>query len=346
MDLCSVLEEYRGALGLRAGLCEVAEGYGQRMSTSRAILQLMLTPGVGDKTLWAILRRLSNEQQAVDAYVALPPADIASIFKLKLEVAAGVAGNREQAAALADELDAHEIQLLYLGGPGFPEHLSKALGRDAPPVLFAHGNLAILTQPAIGIAGSRKASKASLQAVVTAASTLAAAGLNIVSGYANGVDLAAHGSALAAGGATTLVLAEGIMHYRVKAEIAEHLSDTNHLVLSEFPPTLRWIARNAMQRNRTIVGLSAGLVIVESGEDGGTFAAGEEALKRRAPLFVLRYPVPPPPPSGNETLIRRGGYPIIVDEAGHIDLSPVLESALSTPNSPSDGVLWRDDTPR
>lgn len=310
------------------------------MSTTGAILQLMLTPGLGNKTLAELLLRLADEQREPEDFIASPLADLVHAYKLRLGVASAVANSRDQATALAEELDEHDIQLVPIGSRDYPHRLIEVLGRDAPPALFARGDLAILGKSAVAIAGSRHASEASLRAATMAASTLAAADLNVVSGYANGIDVTAHTAALSAGGATTLVLAEGILHYRVKREIADQLTAANHLILSEFPPTLRWIARNAMQRNRTIIGLSAGLLIVESGEDGGTFAAGEEALRRHVPLFVLQYPDSHRTPTGNETLIRRGGYPVQVDDAGHMDFRTVLECALSASNQPNPTGLW------
>lgn len=316
------------------------------MSRMRAVLQLMLTPGLGSKTLASLLLRASAQRLDMDDLAGAPVGDLVHLYKLRPDVASEVAQQRERAAALADELDHQDIQILAIGADEYPQRLYTALRHDAPPLLFARGNCAILTQPSIAIAGSRQASSAGIAATRVAASTLAVAGINLVSGYANGVDLAAHTAALMAeGGVTTLVLAQGILHFRAKGEIADQLSSINHLILSEFPPTLRWIARNAMQRNKTIIGLSSALLIVESGEDGGTFAAGEESLRRRTPVFVLRYAQPAPTATGNETLIHRGAHPVNVDADGDVGVSEVLSCALSnsdytSSSGPQQGSLF------
>src|SRR5207244_3022158 len=141
-----------------------------------------------------------------------------------------------QAARLAEQLAAHGIRVLVKGLEPYPSSLTSVLGEAAPPVLFARGDLDILSRPGVGFAGSRKSSPRGLAIAGAAARELAQRGANIVSGYANGVDLAAHRAALEAGGATTLVLAEGILHFRVKSDLADVLEHGRYLVLSEFPP--------------------------------------------------------------------------------------------------------------
>jgi predicted Rossmann fold nucleotide-binding protein DprA/Smf involved in DNA uptake len=68
-----------------------------------------------------------------------------------------------------------------------------------------------------------------------------------------------------------------------------------------------------MQRNAVILGLADVVIVVESGPDGGTFAAGKAALADRRPLFVVRYQNPPPSASGNELLLAQGAVPLQKD---------------------------------
>ena len=68
-----------------------------------------------------------------------------------------------------------------------------------PPVLYIQGN--IPNSPAIAIVGSRMATRAAIQTARLFGRKLAAAGLTVVSGFARGVDAAAHRGALEADGA-------------------------------------------------------------------------------------------------------------------------------------------------
>lgn len=68
------------------------------------------------------------------------------------------------------------------------------------------------------------------------------------------------------------------------------ITNDNHVVVSEYTPRLPWLARNAMQRNKTICGLSNAVVVIESGLKGGTFEAGKAALLLRRPLLLRSMP--------------------------------------------------------
>jgi DNA protecting protein DprA len=173
-------------------------------------------------------------------------------------------------------------------------------------LLFARGNIKLLAEKAVGFCGSRKASQKGLAVAGECAAELAKRRINVISGYAHGVDLAAHRSALEAGGVTTFVLAEGILHFRIKSDVKDLITEDNHVVVSEYMPRLPWLARNAMQRNKTICGLSNAVVVIESGLKGGTFEAGKTALLLRRPLFVAEYAQPAESAEGNAYFLRQG----------------------------------------
>jgi predicted Rossmann fold nucleotide-binding protein DprA/Smf involved in DNA uptake len=104
------------------------------------------------------------------------------------------------------------------------------------------------------------------------------------------------------------------------------LDADNYLVVSQFPPWLPWIGRNAMRRNGTIIGLSDAMILVESGRDGGTFAAGIESLNRHQPLFVVDFEHPGPSAEANPFFIERGGIPIRANRNSRLpNLDRVLE---------------------
>lgn len=315
-------------------------------SMTQAILQLLLTRGLGSKTLGRLLDIQAEEQEAVEKLVQFSAAELTSRFDLREDVAHGIAAKKEEAAALARELEDGGIRLLIKHQEGYPLRLTEVLGESAPPVLFAIGNPSTLARDAVSFCGSRMSSELGLHVTRNIAGGLAQEKVNVVSGYAAGVDFTAHASALEAGGVTTIVLAEGIRHFRPKRDIADLIREENTLVLSEFLPTSKWAAHYAMQRNRTICGLSKAVVLIESGLDGGTFNAGETAQSLGLPLFVIDFEVPPLSAAGNGHFLAHGATGLRPDACGNLDVSPIIECMKglreAVPSDKGNGSLFPD----
>jgi DNA processing protein len=202
----------------------------------------------------------------------------------------------------AQELLERDVDALLLGQPGYPDLLASS--REAPAALFTKGPRELLAQRAIGMCGSRQASSEGLRAAHACADVVARRGYTVISGYAKGVDLVAHTAALASGGATVIVLPEGINRFRVRrGEFAQLWDPERALVVSQFAPDQKWFASGAMTRNTVISGLSRALVVVEAGETGGTLAAGEYALQRGQTVLTLQLFDAPP---GNRLLMANG----------------------------------------
>lgn len=217
----------------------------------------------------------------------------------------------QEAADLAETFDHKEIQVLLASSEDYPSSLRSI--KKPPPVLYVKGSSAIVNEAGFGICGSRKASNRGIQIAGWFGAEVAKLGAPEVSGYAKGVDTAAHLGALQAGGTTVVVLAEGILRFRMKKDFA-HLTEaaSRMLVVSEFHPARPWSAHGAMQRNATICGLSDAMVVVEAQATGGTVNAGFECLRQGKPLFVAQFGEDSgtPTPEGNLELIKRGGIPV------------------------------------
>ncbi len=275
------------------------------MIKERDILALLLTKGLGPKGIGRIMSRalFKNSQGNLSL---MSTAEMIQLMDVKPEIAEQIPGSIIKADELLKEFEIEAVKILVKGSNGYPERLLKTLKEEAPLLLFARGNIKLLKEKAVGFCGSRKASEKGLAVAGECAAELARRQINVISGYAHGVDLAAHRAALEAGGVTTFVLAEGILHFRVKSDVKHLLTDYNHVVVSEYMPRLPWLARNAMQRNKTICGLSNAVVVIESGLKGGTFEAGKAALSLRRPLFVAEYAHPAESAEGNAYFLKQG----------------------------------------
>ncbi len=295
------------------------------MKTLLHAVALMTTPGLGRRRLADFILAIASAGELLtDAIDAGEPV-LVDRFGLPQNLAEEFFRTLGNAGELASELERDGISATALSEPDYPRRLVDVLGRDAPPVLFVQGNRDLLTASSVGFCGSRNASEKGLRVAGDSARIFASHKMAVVSGYAAGVDLAAHRSAMEANGTTVFVLAEGIKHFRAKREIKSLLTPENHVVVSEFPPDLPWLARNAMQRNRTIIGSSSAMIVIESGTTGGTFACAEATLALHRPLFVADYATPASSAEGNASFIRRGALPLRGSRAGVPNVARILD---------------------
>jgi DNA processing protein len=213
---------------------------------------------------------------------------------------------RESLRRQAEELQTRNIGALIPGLDPYPQSLMRAT--ETPPVLFYSGPLGLLQSPAVGVCGSRNASPDGLRAAAACGELAAQHGVVSVSGYARGVDRAAHIASIEHGGSTIVVLPEGIDHFKVRrGDVAAAWDPNRALVVSQFAPRQTWSAGAAMARNSVIIGLSRALVVVEAGETGGTLAAGTRALKLGHRVLALEFASTP---AGNKVLMNEGAVSV------------------------------------
>ena len=214
--------------------------------------------------------------------------------------------------------------------PLYPSRLRVVLGKNAPENLTLRGNLGLLDEHAISFCGARNASDKGIEAAALCARTASKHHFVITSGNARGVDRATHREALVEGGCTILVLPEGIDQFRVAPELRDVWDWSRVLVISQFDRKAVWRSYYAMDRNKTIMGLSCAMIVVEAGDKGGTRAAGEDALKLRVPLFAVDYGFDETVAPGNKELIKKGAKPLKKSRGtGEPNLAILLQEAES-----------------
>jgi DNA processing protein len=107
-----------------------------------------------------------------------------------------------------------------------------------PKQLFVLGNLESLQNTkAISIVGSRAVTPYGRQVTTMLAGDIASRGLAVISGLALGVDTLAHQAALAAGGYTIAVLANGLdtIQPATNRELAKQILASGGAIISEYP---------------------------------------------------------------------------------------------------------------
>src|SRR5437660_5996611 len=126
------------------------------------------------------------------------------------------------------------IRPLSCDDPRYPARLAELT--PAPP-LWIRGALDDNDALAIAIVGARRATPYGLEVAAQLARDLAARGVTIVSGFARGIDSAAHRAALDAGGRTIAVLGSGIdvVYPPENRRLADAVAARGALV-TQFPP--------------------------------------------------------------------------------------------------------------
>jgi DNA processing protein len=147
-----------------------------------------------------------------------------------------------------------------------------------PPVLYLRGE--VPAGPAVAIVGSRRADAYGREAAELFARALAAAGVLVVSGFARGIDAAAHRSALGTpGGQTVAVLGcgLGVDYPRGHNGLGQEIAARGALV-TEFPCSLVPRAWHFPLRNRSIAALTAGTLVVQAAQRSGSLITARHAL--------------------------------------------------------------------
>jgi len=220
----------------------------------------------------------------------------------------------------------------------FPEGLED--GADAPKILIGRGGGLRLGGIGLGnsvtVVGARKATGYGIEMAASIGRDIAAAGLNVISGMALGIDGAVHRGALERG-ATVAVLGCGpdraypATHGRLYRQIVER-----GLVISELPPgtgARRW---NFPARNRIMAALSGMTVVVEAAWRSGSLITAEMAYDAGRDVGAIPGPVTSGAAAGTNELIASGAALIrggqdVLDRmlgagAGRVLFGPELET--------------------
>lgn len=223
-----------------------------------------------NKPLESLERLLSNSALQTNVYVR----SLRSVSNAQLD-------------GIAETCERNGIEIVTPQDGDYPEKLRGL--PDPPSVLFVLGDISVINDmPSAAIVGARDCCEYSKAAAAHFSEELSRRGVSVISGFARGIDQAAHTAALSAGGVTAAVLGSGILYdyprgsMRLKREIARCGA-----VISEYLPTARPAAENFKVRNRLITGLADCVLVVEAGERSGALNSAYHAAEQGREVFVL-----------------------------------------------------------
>jgi DNA processing protein len=283
-------------MGCRARFAAIAgagtrKGFGGMKAQDRtfdreqlAWLRLKMIPDLGNRSILKLVRHLGSPSAVLEA-------DEEALKKVPglRNRAMDALRAQSKASPPIDEMkslvDAGG-RLLSILDVDYPANLKEI--DDPPAVLFCLGALEPRDLVAIAVVGSRAASPLGIHFTERLCNDLAMSGVTVVSGFALGIDGAAHRGALNGGGRTVAVLGCGLdvqyprQHVGMRSRIVEQGA-----LVSEFPLGTPPAPAHFPQRNRIISGLSLGVVVVEAAQRSGSLITARFALEQGREVFAV-----------------------------------------------------------
>jgi len=209
---------------------------------------------------------------------------------------------------------------------------------DAPAVLYCTGDVSALSSTSmVGMVGSRRPSAYGRQAAQKIAGELAAAGVTIVSGMADGLDSEAHKAALEQGALTIAVMGTAPeVCYPASHAGLRHQIEAQGAVITEIPPDMQGSRNFFVLRNRLIAALSDVLCVVEARKGSGTMITASYAGQYGRPVFSVPGSIFSPLSEGTNQLLAKGAKPCTGANCilRALGIDPVLPAASASASQP------------
>jgi len=304
-------------------------------------LALVRAPGVGPVKFAALLKHFEKPRELFEATSSEWDA-----LKIKDRLRNYLQNPDWQAVETDIKwLEQPNHHLLTLHHPDYPPLLREI--HNAPPVLFIHGDSALLSSKQLAIVGTRNPSEYGEKTAREFAEYLSHQGFTITSGMALGIDGASHWGALTGTGKTIAVAGTGLdrIYPPQHRELAYKIAETGALV-SEFLPGTPVRRDNFPLRNRIISALSLATLVIEAPERSGALYTAKNATKQGRELFVIPGSIYNPLMKGSHQLIKDGAT--LVETAA--DILEKLQISISptpslTPNPTPKPSLFSPPTP-
>ncbi len=200
--------------------------------------------------------------------------------------------NREIAERLKNPdflkaLKMNGIRVVKKGEANYPQKLMPYANK--PEFLFYKGSLPDNGKASVAMIGARACSDYGRTMAKTIAGDLSAAGVQIISGMARGIDTYSQLGALEGNAPTFAVMGCGvdICYPAENMELYHNIIAHGGGIISEYPPGVEPKPWHFPMRNRIISGLSDKIVVIEAKEKSGSLITVEWALEQGKDVMAL-----------------------------------------------------------
>ena len=178
------------------------------------------------------------------------------------------------------------IKIFYYSYENYPKNLIDI--KESPYVIFVKGNLPSNEEleKSFAIVGTRKPSKEGIAFARDVGQYLSRNNIYNISGLALGIDTEGHNMSLQKTGA---ILGQGLdleIYPRENVKLAEMILENNGFLLSELIPQTEISLFSLIKRDRLQSALTSGIVIAETGIEGGTVNTFKYAREQKKKIFI------------------------------------------------------------
>lgn len=249
-----------------------------------AVLRLQATPNIGD----IIAKKLINTVGTAEAIFKEKPLLLQKINGVGKHVISHLF-NQKHLQLAENELNyiiKNNIKFSYFLNDDYPFNLKQCI--DSPILIFKDGNINLNNQRIISVVGTRNITSYGRNFCNKLIDNLAEYNPIIVSGFAIGIDITAHNSAIENNLQTIAVLAHGLNDIYPKSHKKYiHKVNENGGFLTEFWHNKKPLRENFLKRNRIVAGISKATIVIESAEKGGSLVTADIANSYNRDVFAL-----------------------------------------------------------
>lgn len=263
-----------------------------------------MTPGVGPRSATKLLEKFGSAENVFHA----TRGELESL-RLRAETIESILKREFHAQAVEELQKVRESggDVLILDDGSYPYLLREI--SDPPITLYVKGDWqACFDAPCVGVIGSRKCSTYGENASEMLSRDLAENGVCVVSGFARGIDTAAHRGAIRGKGKTIAVLGTGIneVYPKENKKLVEEILDSGGAIVSQFPLNTPPLKDNFPYRNRIISGLSYGVLLIEASERSGSLITARLAMEQNREVMAVPGNITSRNSFGTNYLIKSG----------------------------------------
>lgn len=249
------------------------------MNLQQQLLAIRLTSGIGIATETRIIKLIDN-------------ASLPTCYPWPLDLILHISNDSKYRQIQAtydmalEKAQGIEEKYITYYDHAYPQRLREIY--QPPLILFYEGHLEALNLPSLSVVGTRSATSYGLNSLRYLLPSVVNAGIAIVSGLAQGIDVMSHQITFANSGVPIAVVGTGtdVVYPRRNVSLQSQIAKQG-LILSEYLPGTGPHRAHFPARNRIIAGLSSATLVIEAKMKSGSLITANSALQNNRDVLSI-----------------------------------------------------------